>query len=236
MSMHRTARRSIAALAVTLAGVVGAAGIASAENPAPRSAPMTDTAPRPAPMIDTARSRCIDAIDRRVDSLATWSGRIAAMPRLTADQRAELLGDLSSVSGALTSVALPAVQAAADRASLTEACTAVTEDYRVYKVVQPRTRVTANGYRMATAVAGIQAKSAELATAGMDTTAADALLAGATTLIDTAVDSVGGITAEDYNADPSGTEARFAAARADLKAAVDKAREAGGLLKAGATS
>jgi hypothetical protein len=84
---------------------------------------------------------------------------------------------------------------------------------------------------MATAVAGIQTKSAELAASGVDTAAADALLAEAAALIDAAVASVDGITAGDYNADPSGTDARFAAARADLKIAVAKAREAGDLLK-----
>jgi hypothetical protein len=203
--------RTTAAVALTAGLSLGAfAGLAQASPDSGTGATTPDTT-------GTTQARCDAAITKRVNDLATWTGKVNAAAHLTDDQKTALTTELSSVSTGLTTVAKPAVDAATDKASLKAACQAIVTNYRVYLVVDPQVRLTGAADLEETGIAQVQAAAATAKASGLDTTAIDALLTTATALESGAVTKVAAITPASFNADQAGTKAIFVAARHDLR-------------------
>jgi hypothetical protein len=204
-----TRSTATAVVALGLSVGVGTAAFAVQEPPpVPRSG--TESAPLP------NKRRCVKAINRRVIDLAKWSARLSLRPNLSQAQKDELMGQLKAVSDQLLTTALPAVQNATTRAQLRAACKTITENYRVYLVVHPRTFITANAYAWQKRIAELQTKADMLEAAGKNTAAAEALLAHAKGLADAIPGTVQPIQPATWNANPAGTKIIFTTAKGQL--------------------
>ncbi|MDH3752830.1 MAG: hypothetical protein OEU32_03060 [Acidimicrobiia bacterium] len=193
--------------------------------------------------IDTVRARCLAAIDRRLDDLATASARLAGVDVLPADH----LGSLESIIGAtesgLTELA-PAIESAADATELRTECGKIAPDYRVYLVVLPQAHLTVGDARVEAAVergtdaiGQLDEAIAEAIQAGADTAEAQQLrdqaaaqLDAADTAGDGVAEAVLAVTPASWNDGP-GAET-LAAAREDLQLARSSLHDARESLRA----
>lgn len=163
------------------------------------------------------KRRCVKAIERRVIDLATWSARINLRNNLTPAEKADLVGQMTTTSNGLLTVALPAVQNATTRTELKAACKAILTEYRVYLVVHPRVFITANALGWLHRITELEAKALVLHNADKDTTVIDALLLQARNLATPIPASIAGVTPASYNADPAGTKILFHGVKGTLK-------------------
>src|SRR3954452_7848388 len=149
--MKKIRTTAVAALTAGLS-LAAFAGIAQA-------APSSGSGTPNAEATGNTKARCDAAIDKRVNDLATWTSKINAAKHLTDAQKSALIGELATTSTGLTTVAKPAVDAAADKAALKTACQAIAQNYRVYLVVGPQVRLTVAGDVEAAAIGQLQGKA-----------------------------------------------------------------------------
>jgi len=197
-------------LAIGLSFGLATAAVAS-DDPGPVPPSPSESVP------DGSKRRCTKAIERRVIDLATWSARINLRNNLTPTQKADLVGQMTTTSNGLLTVALPAVQNATTRTELKAACKAILTDYRVYLVVHPRVFITASALGWLHRITELEAKALVLHNAGKDTTVIDALLLQARNLATPVPASIAGVTPASYNADPAATKILFNGAKGTLK-------------------
>lgn len=216
-----TSLRTTAAAALVGVGL-GLAGLGV--TPAGASATGTTSATGTAAAF--TRARCNQAIDQRLFVLDISEQRINQVKRLTADQKAAQTAGIDAVHAHLTDVNRPAVAAATGKAQIKAACQAIYSDNRVYAVVIPQLFASVRVDEFGNAFDRFDPMIAAKKAAGTDTTAVETLVASSKAHVDSAAAIVSAITPDSYNADPTGTKARFDQATGELNAAL------GDLLKA----
>ena len=92
------------------------------------------------------RARCLEAIDRRLDSLARAQARIDEVQAITPLHEAAVDDIIDSTQSGLTRLSNQ-VEAADDPATLVRLCATVAPDYRVYLVVLPQAHLTVGADR-----------------------------------------------------------------------------------------
>ena len=208
LSRIRTLQSATAIAATALAFTVGAL---------PASASTTTAA---GPKATSTKAACNTAIDERLFILSIAEQRIGEVKRLTAGQKAAQIAGIDQVEANLVNVNRPAVNSATTRAAVKAACSAIYADNRVYAVVIPQLFISVRIDEFGTAFAKFNPMIADARAAGGDTTAIEALMATATTHVDTAAATVSGVTPAVFNADPAAVRAAFDAAQAELQAAL----------------
>ncbi len=127
-------------LAALLVGGL-ALGVAS---PALAQTVSTDEADSAASRVDVAdvKTRCIQAIDTRLESLSEAQARLDASSFVNEDHLRELTGIIDSTESGLTGLRSE-IDAATDRAEIRRLCLLIGPEYRVYLVVIPQVHLTA---------------------------------------------------------------------------------------------
>ena len=186
------------------------------------------------------RTRCHEAIAKRLTALETASGRLAEARHVTDEHEGILSGILEDTTGSLTALDRE-IAADTEADALKAHCRAIFEDHRVFALVLPRTRLVvaadtavAAAERLEGVADRIEDAIAKAEAAGQDVTQAKEDLAGMRSAIDSARTTAEGVpegsldlTPADWNADHGVlTPAREAlrSARADLKAARELGR------------
>jgi hypothetical protein len=217
-----------------LAGVLiasmsaGVTSVASADNDNGNNAIEVPQAPKD--KISERKDKCLAGIDKRVADLAAWSVKLDGLAKVPAATKTTLKAQLTTVSTGLTTVAKPAVVAATTPEAIKIACTAVVENYRVYRVVHPQVFLTAGANAVLTSVDDLKARLAT-ATNGAGNADVTALLDKATATANDVLAKVAPITPASYNAAPDATQAVFKAARESLKGARSDLKAAGKKIK-----
>jgi hypothetical protein len=239
-----TARPRLVAVltAGALLAVTAPTAALAAERPA-RERPRTEATERHADP-ETARQRCMGALDKRLTDLGNAATRLAAVPHVTDAHQAALSAILDETVAGLEAL-IPDINAAADTAALRTACRSMFEDFRVYALVLPRTRLVvaadvavAGAGKLDRVAARLESAIERGAAGGQGTAEAEAKLAEMRDEIDSARDAAAGVpagimglTAADWNDDHEVlTPAREAlrSARTDLR----DARRLAGEIKA----
>jgi hypothetical protein len=164
-------------------------------------------------VLEEVRSRCLAAIDRRVEALTAVAAGLGTVRPVTDEHRAALVQQLDGSKAALASIRLEVVNAG-DAATLRTACQAVAEDQRVYALVLPRTRLVVVADRLVAVCNRLSAAADRLEAAIIafdgkkDVTTARATLAMMRTSVHVAETAASGLPAEllaltpaDWNAD-----------------------------------
>lgn len=103
------------------------------------------------PGLDALRTKCTSGIDKRLDTLTKLDGQIAKATNLTESHRSALTEDVATTRSGLTALNTK-IAGDTDRATLKTDCTAIVNDYRVYKLVVPTVHATIGTDRAAAAV------------------------------------------------------------------------------------
>jgi hypothetical protein len=193
--------------------------------------------------LQAGKDLCRAAINGRHSALASLQSRAGGATSLSTAHRGAIDSTIAATDAGLDAL-VPAIDAATDRASLSEACHHITVDYRVYAVVVPKS-VMAIGFDVDTAAAttlaafatGADAVIAAEKAAGKDTTAAEATLAALRTestalvaAIDGRADAVLGVEPADWNADHA-VLAPYRQSLADAVGHLKTARDLAGRLR-----
>jgi hypothetical protein len=193
-------------------------------------------------LIERVKARCLSQIERRQRALGAERERLSNAKALTDAHRSALLRINESVSNGLAALA-DEIQAEDNGEDLRAECRRIVDDFRVFTLVRPRSRLVLASDRELRAVtrltevaAKIDSKIAEAKADGRDTANAEAELTKMRQAIATAqgkasavYDSVIGLTPADYNADHAVLEAARDAVRAGgeaVRAAVKAGRAA----------
>lgn len=196
------------AAATTVAGLVFAAGVVPAG------------ASTSAPVASYTKAKCNQAINERLFILDISEQRINNVRRLTAEQKAAQIAGIDAVQAHLINVNRPALDAATTRSAIRAACQAIYTDNRVYAVVIPQLFASVRIDEFGNAFEKFDPMVAEKKAAGADTAAIEALVTSAKGHVDTAAALVSGITPDSFNADPTGTRAKFQQVTDELNAAL----------------
>ncbi len=184
-------------LAALLVGGL-ALGVAS---PALAQTVSTDEADSAAARVDIAdvKTRCIQAIDTRLDSLSEAQARLNDASFVTEDHLRELTGIIGSTESGLTGLRSE-IDAATDREEIRRLCMLIGPEYRVYLVVIPQVHLTAATDRIDAAGEKIEDleerfyDAVEKATeAGIDVSEAVSLAEEAMALFDAGINGVDGV-------------------------------------------
>ena len=179
------------------------------------------------------RARCLEAIDRRLDSLARAQARIDEVQAITPLHEAAVDDIIDSTQSGLTRLSNQ-VEAADDPATLVRLCATVAPDYRVYLVVLPQAHLTVGADRaqagaeigyavidtLDTAIAEAEAAGADVSDAVMYRDRSLAHLEAADAANDGVAASVLSVTPDSFNTGNGG--AALAAARVRLRNAHDE--------------
>ena len=166
-----------------------------------------------------AKDRCNAAIDRRLADLTRWTTRINSRTNLTSDQKTTIVGYMTPVSLALTTVAKPALDAAVTKPEIRAACRAIVRDYRVYRVVHPQVFITAAADAWLNRLDALATKSATLAGLGKDVTKLNEKIAAALALVSPIPPAMAALTPAGYNAAPRATDHQLRRYRHQLERA-----------------
>jgi hypothetical protein len=231
-------RHALAVAAVVLAGAVLTPTVALSQTR------------RQSAALDEVKSRCISQIDRREKALSAEQRRVQNAKFLGSAHRKALEAITNKTSSGLSALA-DAIRAEADFDELRAECRRIVEDYRVFALVRPRTRLVLASDRELAAVAKlngladrIQSGIEKAKAKGRDTAPAEANLTTARTAAASVSSHAGGVyaavidlKASDYNANNNVLDAGRAevrAARDSLRQAVAAARDARHALKTSA--
>lgn len=245
MTMKRLATAALAAL--ILAATPGTA-FAQADPVAPdRAVTEADRPVTEAGWVEKVKTRALEAIEKRLVTLAELEIAIDGSTTVKANHAAKLMQDIRFSVKGLESLA-GEIRAASDLDTLRALVPQIFEDYRVYAVVVPKTQLTL-GADAAAAVADRLEEVAgnigdileRLAEAGFEVGQAEQLLAEMVDLVESGAASAG--TVPDMVLDlepadyPDSTEILRAAhqilqeAGSDLRAARDQAHEIARIIK-----
>lgn len=197
--------------------------------------------------LDEVRSRCLSQIDRREKALSTEQTRVHNAKFLT-DAHRKALETISNKTSSGLSTLADAIRGEDNFDELRAECRRIVEDYRVFVLVRPRTRLVLASDRELAAVAKLKGLADRVQSAidkakakGRDTSAAEANLTTARTAAASVSSHASGVyaavsdlKASDYNANNNVLDAGRAevrAARDSLRQAVAAARDARHALK-----
>ncbi|MEO0494680.1 MAG: hypothetical protein AAF081_14820 [Actinomycetota bacterium] len=153
--------------------------------------------------------RCIEQIDRRLDSLASAQSRAAGVDAVTDSHLATIDAIIDSTEAGLDAL-IPEIEAAEDRETLAALCRSIATDFRVYLVVLPQTHLTVGADRVEAAVdrgeelvATFDAAVDAAIDAGADVTDAVALRDAAAAHLEAAEAAVAGVGDEVLTVTPA---------------------------------
>lgn len=227
--MNPTTRHRFLAAGLAVAGVLGAAGTASASSSV--DGPID---------LEAARTRCIEAITVRHTEIAKLGSQAGSAANLTDAHEATIDSFLGAADSGLTALQAT-IEADTDAASLRAHCESIATDYRIYALRSPQVHLAIGGDRAAAAIAKsdgivtkLEAAIDKAAAAGEDVTAATAALddlkaklADASSVLSGVVDAELALTPADWNANHSvlaPTTSALRTVKADLQAAMADAR------------
>lgn len=232
-------RLTIAVLALLM--VAAMPGVAAAQEQAPaqtetQTRTEADRAEAEARWIETVKARALEAIEKRLVTLANLENAIDQSETVQPSHAAKLMQDVRFSVKGLEDLA-GEIRAATDLETLRVLVPKIFEDYRVYAVIVPKAHLTlaadaavAASERLSDLADGIDDLVERLAEAGFDVEPAEALLEEMHRLIDAGADGAASVPGavldlgpDDY---PGSTEV-LRSAHADLKEAGATLRAAG---------
>ncbi len=238
---------------VTAAVVAGAllaptAAFAQTDTTSTTVARGTRRAERQSAAADEVKSRCLNQIDRRQKALSAEKARLQNAKFLTDAHQSALEAINDKTSSGLATLA-DTIQGEDNFEQLRAECRQIVEDYRVFALVRPRTRLVLASDRELAAVTKLNGVADRIQSAidkakadGRDTAQAEASLATMRAAIASASDHADGVYGAvidlkpaDYNANNHVLDAPRSdvrAARDNLKQAVASGRDARHALKA----
>ena len=192
--------------AVLVAGLtVGLAAPAFADTATTRpadSVSSTDT--------ENAKVRCVQAIDRRLDTLDKVQGHLDEADFVTEDHAASLKSIIDSTNSGLRDLR-DDIEGSADPDEIRVLCESIGPDYRVYLVVVPQSRLTARADRISHSQARVDDLTAKFDAAadrakeaGIDVSEAVALRDQAVDQFDAAYSTVEGVADSVLAVTPAG--------------------------------
>jgi hypothetical protein len=216
ITINHRLRVGFAALVAT--SLLGGAALTAQADDAGTIALPADVPAAPKDSLPNRADKCLTGIDRRIADIGVWTSQIDGLVKVTADTKAVLRTELTSVATNLDTVARPAVVAATTPQQIKAACQSIVNDYRVYVVLHPRTFGTAAVDATLVSAEALRTKLTEV-TGGAGNADVQALLDRAVANANAAMTTLAPLTASGYNAAPAPTKAAIKSARAQLKAA-----------------
>ncbi len=164
------------------------------------------------------RTQCLQSVDHRITALQLTQYRIN-VSRLTADQKASLDADIQPTIDELNGTYRSGILNARTASQLNVACRSVFVDLRVFAVFMPDVTYTAVLDGLGNWHDGLQTKVTALGSGGTDVTQLERQLDDAAAKSADAAAVMVTITPASFNADPSGTIAKWNHVHADVIAA-----------------
>ena len=198
--------KGVAALAVALTFAGGTSGVVQAKTP---PTPNASASAAKATDLSTVKSKCNDAVQKRLTTLTGDVGKINGAGDLSGSDKSSLLSIASSDSSGLTALDAT-IQADTTVLQARSDCKKIVDDYRVYVLFEPQMHFVIAADRITAAVTKISGLESQLQTAingisdPTQKAAAQAALTDLESKLTATQAAISGITAQVLALTPSG--------------------------------